>query len=226
MANLEYDKALASFKLAIDEGDDNEEIAELSDIIETYLKANKEYEAEAYTAAKDTIAGINSGYTKFSIRTDIDTLKENIEVALQSLDEASDETNNEEENGAQSNTEAENTTVSQKVEYEKRLSVLLAETAKNSGMTTLEMNDYASAAYEQWDAMLNEIYGVIKEQMSDTDFEKLKEEERQWIVDRDATAKQNALKYEGGTMANLEYISSLENITKDRCYELVEGYMK
>jgi uncharacterized protein YecT (DUF1311 family) len=92
--------------------------------------------------------------------------------------------------------------------------------------TTMEMREAADERYEKWDAALNEIYSVLKKQLSSSDMEKLQSEEVQWISNRDAQAKEESLKYKGGTMEPLVYSISLGEITKERCYELVEKYMQ
>lgn len=91
---------------------------------------------------------------------------------------------------------------------------------------TIEMKSAASQEYERWDKALNEIYGVLKQQLSSDDMNKLKEEQIKWISDRDAKAKKESLEYEGGTAEQLIYTSSLAKTTKERCYELVEKYMR
>ena len=74
--------------------------------------------------------------------------------------------------------------------------------------------------------MLNEIYGVLKEQLTQEAMDQLRKEQREWIAERDATAKKASLKYEGGTMEQLEYVAVVNNLTEERCFELVEDYMK
>jgi uncharacterized protein YecT (DUF1311 family) len=90
----------------------------------------------------------------------------------------------------------------------------------------MEMREAADERYEKWDAALNEIYSVLKKQLSSSDMKKLQGEEIQWISNRDAQAKEESLKYKGGTMEPLVYSISLVEITKERCYELVEKYMQ
>ncbi len=91
---------------------------------------------------------------------------------------------------------------------------------------TIEMKSAASQEYERWDKALNEIYGVLKQQLSSDDMSKLKAEQIKWISDRDVKAKEESLEYQGGTAEQLVYISSLAETTKERCYELVDKYMK
>ncbi|KAI3349112.1 DUF1311 domain-containing protein [Clostridium botulinum] len=94
------------------------------------------------------------------------------------------------------------------------------------GGSTLEMKSAAKEEYERWDRALNEIYGVLQKQLSSDDMNKLKDEEIKWIASRDEQAKKDSLKYKGGTAETLIYGMSLGQSTKERCYELVEKYMK
>ncbi|WP_162551176.1 lysozyme inhibitor LprI family protein [Paenibacillus tepidiphilus] len=92
--------------------------------------------------------------------------------------------------------------------------------------STASMIEAADEEYKRWDEALNQIYGELKEQLSESDMAKLKQEQLEWISYRDETAKEASLKFEGGTMQPLEYSSVLASVTKDRCYELVNSYMK
>ncbi|NFG27965.1 DUF1311 domain-containing protein [Clostridium botulinum] len=94
------------------------------------------------------------------------------------------------------------------------------------GGSTLEMKSAAKEEYERWDRALNEIYGVLQKQLSSDDMNKLKDEEIKWIAARDEQAKKDSLQYKGGTAETLIYGMSLGQSTKERCYELVEKYMK
>lgn len=92
--------------------------------------------------------------------------------------------------------------------------------------TTASMTEAATKEYERWDIALNEIYQVLIKQLPEDDMNKLREEQRNWIKERDAAADQAAKQYEGGTMAGLEYAATLAGVTKERSYKLVEMYMK
>ena len=89
--------------------------------------------------------------------------------------------------------------------------------------------DAAQAEYERyqaWDDMLNEIYALLKTQLSSSEMKALKNEEINWINYRDKTAENDARDFEGGSNYSVVYNGSLANTTKDRCYELVNNYMK
>lgn len=117
---------------------------------------------------------------------------------------------------------------SQKQVYLKKLNDIeagLKDLSKKYEGTTLEMKEAASEEYKRWDKALNEIYSVLKDQLSDSEMKELKEKQIQWISIKEKKAKEESLEYQGGTMESLIYISSLAKTTKDRCYELVEEYM-
>ena len=89
--------------------------------------------------------------------------------------------------------------------------------------------DAAEAEYERyqaWDDMLNEIYALLKTQLSSSEMKALKNEEINWIHYRDKTAENTAYVYEGGSDYSAVYNNSLATTTKVRCYELVNNYMK
>ncbi|MBS4209401.1 lysozyme inhibitor LprI family protein [Bacillus sp. FJAT-50079] len=116
-----------------------------------------------------------------------------------------------------------------KEEYLQKLNTTkkeMDEIQKNSeAAITYEMKKVEGDRYDVWDELLNEIYGVLKDQLSTDEMEQLREEQRNWINNRDAAAKEASLKYEGGTMEQLEYVTVLANLTEERCYELVEVYI-
>jgi len=95
-----------------------------------------------------------------------------------------------------------------------------------SGTTTVELEEEEVERYKKWDTELNEIYGLLKEQLSTEQMDKLREEQRNWIKHRDEAAREASLKYKGGSMESLEYVATQASLTRERCYELVAKYMK
>ncbi|WP_298470158.1 lysozyme inhibitor LprI family protein [Psychrobacillus sp. FSL K6-4046] len=92
--------------------------------------------------------------------------------------------------------------------------------------TQADMNQAKSETFKRWDEALNEIYDVLKEQLTESDFEDLKKEQEDWIVQRDQIAEEKSQEAEGGTLEPFLYASALADLTKERCYELVNKYMK
>jgi len=132
-------------------------------------------------------------------------------------------------NKVNSNTKSNNTNQkSKKQEYKAKLDNIELELKgfDNASATTNDMYQEACRAYKQWDDALNEIYGALKAQLPASDMKKLQTEELQWIKDRDAKAKKDAEEMAGGTMEKVLFQGSLANSTKERCYVLVDKYMK
>lgn len=123
-----------------------------------------------------------------------------------------------------------NNTVSLKEEYLKKLNDTKKETdeiRKNSeDEITYVLKSFEGDRFDVWDGLLNEVYQILKQQLPSEEMEQLRKEQREWIDYRDKSAKEASLKYKGGTMEHLEYTTVLNNLTEERCFELVEDYMK
>lgn len=91
---------------------------------------------------------------------------------------------------------------------------------------TLDMIEAANEEYNQWDYMLNEVYSILEEQLSQEDMDKLREEEINWIKDKELKSKEEADKYKGGSIEPFMELTSLIDSTRKRCYELVNQYIK
>ncbi len=92
--------------------------------------------------------------------------------------------------------------------------------------STYAMKKVENDRWELWDQLLNEVYGVLKEQLLPEEMDQLREEQRNWVKNRDNRALEASLKFKGGTQEQLEYVAVLANLTEERCYELIKNYMK
>lgn len=123
-----------------------------------------------------------------------------------------------------------NATASLKEEYLQKLNDTkkeVEEIRKNPiDETTFALKKVEGDVYDEWDGLLNEVYGVLKQQLLPEEMEQLRIEQREWLDYRDQTAKEASLKYEGGTMEQYEYVRVENNLTAERCFELVEDYME
>lgn len=79
----------------------------------------------------------------------------------------------------------------------------------------------ADSEYEVWDTELNYVYGILKDVMSEDEFEKLKAEEIEWINSKETHAKDSAAGYTGNTY-NYMYTNALIDTTRDRTYYLLD----
>lgn len=87
------------------------------------------------------------------------------------------------------------------------------------------MRSFYGISYDMYDKALNEIYALLKEQLSSETMQNLQSEQIKWIEKKEATATNEAEKYKGGSFEFVAYNSSLYGTTKNRCYELVNNYM-
>jgi uncharacterized protein YecT (DUF1311 family) len=128
-------------------------------------------------------------------------------------------------------TESDDENGTMKEEYIQKLADINEEVEEirntySTDSSTYAMKKVEGDRYDLWDGLLNEVYGVLQEQLSSEEMNQLRDEQRNWITYRDDTAKEASLQYEGGTQEHLEYVVVLADLTEERCYELVEDYMK
>ncbi|NBI08329.1 lysozyme inhibitor LprI family protein [Senegalia massiliensis] len=91
--------------------------------------------------------------------------------------------------------------------------------------STNAMKSYYGKAYEMYDEELNDIYALLKQELSPEVMENLKAEQLKWIKEKEEKANKEMKKYEGGTFELVSNYVSLYESTKERCYELVNQYM-
>lgn len=91
---------------------------------------------------------------------------------------------------------------------------------------TADIIESTETRYKAWDNMLKEILDVLKKQLSESEVEELTKNQVQWVEYKENTAKSAAGPYDGGELAAIVYNNSLIRTTKDRCYELVNNYIK
>ena len=91
-------------------------------------------------------------------------------------------------------------------------------------LSVVEMYDLEEMRYQECDKLLNEIYGVLKDSLPSAEMEALTVTQRDWIVYRDNKAEKGTDQL-GGGWQSLQRMINLGDLTKDRCYELVEEYL-
>ena len=93
-------------------------------------------------------------------------------------------------------------------------------------MSTAVLKKEAEDRWQVWGSLLNDIYGVLKNQLPAEEMKGLQTDLRNWLVHRDGMALKASEKYKGGTAEQLEYVMVLADQTEQRCYELVNTYMR
>ncbi|WP_341357543.1 lysozyme inhibitor LprI family protein [Rossellomorea sp. y25] len=107
---------------------------------------------------------------------------------------------------------------------QKELDAMPEKKDSDKGVTNA-MKNYYGVSYEKFDDALNEIYTLLKKELSPEVMKELQAEQLRWIEQKETKAEKERLKYEGGTFENVAWYISLYESTKDRCYELVNEYM-
>jgi len=114
-----------------------------------------------------------------------------------------------------------------KDEYLKKLNEMEEEDRHSAvGTTTAELEEQEAERFEKWDNELNEIYDLLEELLNPEQMEKVRDEQRSWVKQRDEAAKESSLKYKGGSHEGLEYVATQAILTRERCYALVARYME
>ncbi|WP_175615568.1 lysozyme inhibitor LprI family protein [Piscibacillus halophilus] len=191
---------------------------------ESHIKLENQSQ-ENHTTQDSNANSSNDDATKH-VTNDNNTNTDTVDTSNNDINEKVETSNNpKEENKSDPNIAA-----SLKEDYLRKLNETKKEMdeaqKKSEGEITYALKKVEGDRYDVWDGLLNEVYGVLQEQLSTEEMNQLREEQRNWIDYRDNTAKEASLKYKGGTMEHLEYVTVLADLTEERCYELVEDYMK
>ncbi|WP_144614570.1 lysozyme inhibitor LprI family protein [Bacillus cereus] len=92
-------------------------------------------------------------------------------------------------------------------------------------MSTNDIVNEIEGNYQLWDNKLNEIYSTLKNTMSANAFQSLKTKQIAWVKEKESKVKAIAMDENNGTMKYIEAADEKYKMTKERCYELVNGYM-
>jgi uncharacterized protein YecT (DUF1311 family) len=86
--------------------------------------------------------------------------------------------------------------------------------------TTADMLDFANRQYETVDDCLNDLWILVKYNTDETEYQKMLEEQRAWLKERDAAAPLST--EDGGTLAAVDYAQNMAEMTMDRCKVLTK----
>lgn len=91
--------------------------------------------------------------------------------------------------------------------------------------TTAEMVEYTGIKYEISDDCLNYIWNLVRYNVDEDKFNEILTEQRAWISEKEAKAKEAGEEYSGGSLSAVSYNDTLADLTMKRCEELIE-YLK
>ena len=95
----------------------------------------------------------------------------------------------------------------------------LEEEIKNA-QSQADMNGLSGELYKVWDDALNEIWGILTEHMDSEEMDRLTEEERLWIQQKEEAVQEAGADVEGGTLYPLVTNEKAAELTRERVYEL------
>ena len=90
----------------------------------------------------------------------------------------------------------------------------------SSAATQTEMEEESRKMYDAADNCLNELWNLVKYNVSD--YDTVLNEQLAWISDKEAKADAAKSEYEGGSLANTVYNQTAAEMTMDRCKELLD----
>ena len=91
--------------------------------------------------------------------------------------------------------------------------------------TQYEINQSSVQVYNLWNNELNKIYSNLKTTLTSEEMLKLQKEEINWIIYKEKIIKKDSVNYEGESVYDSALNIKLANLTKERCYYLVNNYM-
>lgn len=225
VASEQYEKALKFFSLAKEEKADDIEANALYNQSNNLVEAIKSKNDQKYDVAIQLCDVIEKMSSESSvIKEAAKSLKDECDT-LYKKETASEQTNNNvSNNSANNHTSTDNSTP--KYYYLNRLNNIKSNYANayDNLVSTSEIREMASREYSDWDNLLNQIWGTLKEQLPSSVMRNLTTEQKSWIKQKEARAKE--LSSQPGTMSLIESTSYLSETTKERCYYLVNNYME
>lgn len=84
------------------------------------------------------------------------------------------------------------------------------------------MNVKSYEIYKAWDEQLNSLWSVLTDVLDEDEMEKLREEQRQWIKEKEASVEKAGKEFEGGSMQPLVENEEASRMTKERIFELMK----
>ncbi|MDU4473282.1 MAG: lysozyme inhibitor LprI family protein, partial [Clostridium perfringens] len=94
------------------------------------------------------------------------------------------------------------------------------------GSTQAGMNGISGEQAKLYDNELNEIYDYLKQNLSKEKAKELETSEMAWIKEKESNIAEIKKQYEGGSVTPLMVNSEVAKESKERCYYLIDNYMK
>lgn len=96
-----------------------------------------------------------------------------------------------------------------------------AENNLDTALSQADLNRESSIVYSKWDELLNDVYQYLKTTLSADDFSDLKDDEVNWIKEKEAAIEAAGAQWKGGTGEPFARNSAGIEYTSKRCYYLI-----
>ena len=93
---------------------------------------------------------------------------------------------------------------------------------QDPNLTQTDFNEKSQQMYEIWDSLLNEIWSILKRNLSVEDMKVLTAEQLEWIAMKEQSMKEAGAEVEGGSMYGMVVNQKGAELTKERVYELMK----
>lgn len=98
----------------------------------------------------------------------------------------------------------------------------LLNSIENDALTQTELNEKSAGRYTLWDDLLNEIWAVLKTELSEEEMSALTTEEIAWINEKEQAVADAGAQSEGGSGQALAQNTKAADMTKERVYVLMD----
>ena len=103
---------------------------------------------------------------------------------------------------------------------EREASALKKKLTEDPTLTQADMNTLSMEIYQVWDGVLNDLWNVLKSTLDEENMDKLLQEQRAWISEKEAEVKEAGEAVGGGSMAPMVANQRAAKLTRERVYEL------
>ena len=224
IVNNDYEKAEGLFDLALEKNSNDKEAKSLQEQTQKLIQASKLKDEGHIEEAKRICDEIDGMYSKSDVvKKQVSKLKEELDIITKNdiLDKSSEHKKSELKDKHSILADKRYKYIGKLEEIQNEINSFSQNYSNNADMIEGE-----ATALKLWDDELNKIYGEIKENTHPKEMEIIKRKQLEWIEHRDKEAKKESGKNGDGSLSGVVYNSTLARLTKERCYELVNTYMK
>ena len=88
----------------------------------------------------------------------------------------------------------------------------------------LTLNQYAFEEYQMWDSLLNGIWGYMAENLEEAEMNEIRQDQKAWIKEKEASMKSEGANFEGGSMQPMLEYGTGARLTKERVELLINRF--